>query len=226
MIEPIKVETAVLLDLQYLPCIEYFCCISQFENVYLEACENYPKQTYRNRCDVLTTNKKDTLTVPVQHENRKVLYKDTRIDYSQNWIRRHWGCFQSAYGKSPFFEYYAPDLEAVYQKKPVFLFDLNRELLTVCLHFLRLNQSVRYTLSYSEIVDSKIFDARFLVNERKNAKNHFFYRSKPYYQTFGNDFVPNLSVIDLLFNQGPESIRVIRDSAARSLLENKSEQSH
>ncbi len=211
MIDPIKVRP-VLIELHHLPCIEYFACISGFGELRIEACENYRKQTYRNRCEVLTTNKTDLLTVPVRQQGAVKLYRDIRIDYRQDWIRRHWGCFQSAYGKSPYYEFYAPDLERVYRGKPVFLFDLNRELLTICLKFLGMNPRIAYTLSYEEKAGSKIFDARYRIKAKKDKENCFFYRSIPYYQTFGNDFVPNLSIIDLLFNQGPESPRVLKES--------------
>ena len=106
----------VQIDLQYLPCLEYFTCLMSYDSVLLDVEERYVKQTYRNRCTVLTANKVDTLTVPVKSENHG-LTKDVRIDYSQDWVRRHLGCLQAAYGKSPFFEYYAPEFTAVFQKK-------------------------------------------------------------------------------------------------------------
>jgi hypothetical protein len=202
----------VLLDLHYLPGLEYFACLNSFEKICIESHEVFLKQTYRNRCYVLTANKVDILTVPVQTPSGKIPVRDVRIDYSQGWIRRHWGCLQSAYGKSPFFEYYSDDLKAIYHKKPTFLFDLNRELLTLCLKFIGLKKEVTYTLSYQSYVRNTLFDARSLISDKKGPNNFTFYKKTPYYQTFGNDFVPNLSIIDLLFNKGPESRQILTES--------------
>ncbi|GAB3165279.1 WbqC family protein [Telluribacter humicola] len=202
----------VLIELHYLPSLAYFTCLMSHEVVWLETQENYPKQTYRNRCYVLTTNKVDVLTVPVQAGSKKAQIREVRIDYSQDWIRRHWGCFQSAYGKSPYFEYYAPYLEETYRRKPEYLFDLNYELLTLCLRLIGIKKELRYNMSYSEDVPLNIFDARSLLNDKKQDSEKVFYKSAAYYQTFGNDFVPNLSIVDLLFNQGPEARRILTES--------------
>ncbi len=209
-------ETAVsevLLELQFLPCLEYLACILQYDTLRLEACENLPRRSPRNRCRVLTANKVDTLTVPLLESRRALPIRDVKIDYGQPWLRRHWGCLQSAYAKSPYFEYYAADFQALYQRTPTFLFDFNVELLTLCLKFLGIKKEITYTLSYQTDVEKSVFNARFLINPRKSEENGLFYQSIPYYQTFGNDFVPNLSIIDLLFNAGPESPLILRQSA-------------
>ena len=203
----------VLLELQFLPCLEYFARILQYDTLRLEACENLPRRSPRNRCRVLTANKVDTLTVPLLESRRGLPIRDVKIDYDQPWARRHWGCLQSAYGKSPYFEYYAADFQAVYQRTPVFLFDFNVELLTLCLRFLGIKRKIMYTLSYQTDVKKSIFDARLSINPPKNTEISSFYQNIPYYQTFGNDFVPNLSIIDLLFNAGPESPLILRQSA-------------
>lgn len=202
-----------MLELQFLPCLEYFACVMQYDTLQLEACENLPRRSPRNRCRVLTANKVDTLTVPLLESRRALPIRDVKIDYGQPWARRHWGCLQSAYGKSPYFEYYAADLEALYQRKPAFLYDFNIELLTLCLRFLGIKKEITYTLSYRTDVEKLVFDARSLINPRKSEEIGLFYQSIPYYQTFGNDFIPNLSVIDLLFNAGPESPLILRQSA-------------
>lgn len=202
----------VVIELHHLPCFDYFAFFLQYDTIRLEVCENFPKQTYRNRCYVLAANKVDILTVPVKDSRKKIQIKDIQIDYNQSWIKRHWGCLQSAYGKSPYFEYYYRDLEIIYSRKPTFLFDLNIELLTLCLKKLGIKKSIEYTLSYSPTVESTQFDARSLVSDRKVRESPLFFSSTPYYQTFGNDFVPNLSIIDLLFNKGPEARQVLLDS--------------
>ncbi len=202
----------LVIELHYLPCIEFFTCLLQFEEIHLETRELYVKQTYRNRCHVLTANKVDRLTVPVLHSGGKQVMGEVRIDYSQGWERTHWGCLQSAYGKSPFFEYYADELKAVYKNKPAYLCELNYALLSLCLKFLGIKKTLAYTLSYQPHVKKALFDARSLINDKKGKDNFIFYKKVPYYQTFGNDFVPNLSIIDLLFNKGPEARQILAQS--------------
>lgn len=198
-------EKVVRFELQYLPCLEYFTCILSNDRIWIDIEERYVKQTYRNRCDVMTTNKVDTLTVPVQSYAHHSLTKDIRIDYSQPWVRRHWGCFRSAYGKSPYFEYFADELEAVYLKKPAFLVDLNYDLLTICLRLLGISKEITYNLSVPFLSDKAVIDAFSIINNKKSKNIHKYYQSIAYYQTFGNDFVSNLSIVDLLFNMGPEA---------------------
>ncbi|MPR32001.1 WbqC family protein [Salmonirosea aquatica] len=204
-------KSRVLLELHYLPCLEYFSCLMQFDEVVLDVYEPYVRQSYRNRCRVLTANKVDTLTVPVKNRGQGGTIREVRIDYDQPWHRRHWGCLQSAYGKSPYFEHYSPGLEALYYKKIPFLFDFNFELLTLCLHYLGVKKHMTYTLSPTSMI-SNIFDARSLINAKKKTDGTVFYTPFPYYQTFGNDFVSNLSIVDLLFNQGPESRLILQNS--------------
>lgn len=204
-------KSRVLLELHYLPCLEYFSCLMQFDELVLDAHEPYARQTYRNRCRVLTANKVDVLTVPVKNRGDGSPIREVRIDYTQDWHRRHWGCLQSAYGKSPYFEHYALDLEKVYRKKLPFLFDFNLELLTLCLYFLGIKKVITNTLSHPE-PDGTLFDARSLINAKKKPNGSVFYHSSPYHQTFGNDFVMNMSIVDLLFNKGPESRLVLGQS--------------
>lgn len=202
----------VKVELQFLPCLEYFTCILDHDLVWIDTDERYRKQTYRNRCDVLTANKVDTLTVPVRSYEAHCLTKDIEIDYSQDWIRRHLGCLRSAYGKSPYFEFYIHKFEAAYLKKYSLLVDLNQELLTICLKLIGVDKLVTYNLSGLISDDSVLFDAMSLINNRKTPELHKFYKPNPYYQTFGNDFVSNLSIIDLIFNMGPESRTILAGS--------------
>jgi hypothetical protein len=215
---PNWMNSEVVLELHFLPCLEYFTLIMQYDTVRLEAQEFFPRQTYRNRYYVLTANKVDVLTIPVQTARRKTPIRDVMIDYSQPWFRRHWGCLQSAYGKSPFFEYYSEELAAVFHKQVPLLFDLSAELLTLCLKWLGIKKDIEYTLSYLPSVNSTQFDARSMISAKNSINNHIFYKNTPYYQTFGNDFVPNLSIIDLLFNKGPESRQILKESMVSPLL--------
>ncbi len=199
----------LLIDLHYLPCLDYVSGIVQFGEVRLEAHEHYQKQSYRNRCYVLTANKVDALTVPVQQGTHHQPIRDLRIDAGQTWQMHHWRCLQAAYGKAPFFDYYAPDFELVYRKGWSFLFDLNYELLTICLKLMRLSPNVDLTEWYNKDAPVGLFDARSTVNLRNRLQPYVFHQPVSYSQNFGQNFVPNLSILDLLFCQGPAATDVL-----------------
>lgn len=201
--------TDLLIELHYLPCIDYVSGLLQFDRVQLEAQEHYQKQSYRNRCYVRTANKIECLTVPVQQGTHHQPIRDLRVAMDQPWQAHHWRCLQAAYGKAPFFEYYAPDLEPVYQKNWLFLFDLNYELLTICLKLMRKRIVLNLTEWYDKEPTIGVFDARSTVNPRNAVETYVFHKPATYPQNFGQEFVPNLSIIDLLFCQGPASSDVL-----------------
>lgn len=182
----------------------------QFGAVRLEAQEHYQKQSYRNRCYVLTANKVDVLTVPVQYGTHHQPIRDLRIDTNQPWQMHHWRCLRAAYGKAAFFEYYAPDFDAVYQKSWKFLFELNLELLTICLRLMRIPAPLDLTEWYDKQPPIGLFDGRSRVNPRNGPESYVFHRPVVYTQNFGQKFVSNLSSIDLLFCQGPAALDVLR----------------
>lgn len=201
----------LLIDLHYLPCLDYMAGLLRFERVQLEAAEHYQKQSYRNRCYVLTANKVDCLTVPVLNGAHKQAIRDVRIDNQQSWQDRHWRCLLAAYNKAPFFEYYVPELEPIYRRNWTFLFDLNYELLTLCLGWLRVHTSIWLTDTYRKQVEPGVFDARNRLTGKQREQEPLFGRINPYPQNFGREFVPNLSIIDLLFCQGPEATQYLTD---------------
>lgn len=199
----------LLIDLQYLPCLDYMTALVQTDRVQIEAHEQYQKQSYRNRCYVLTANKVDALAVPVQHGTRHQPIRDLRIDNEQPWQTHHWRTIQASYGKAPFFEYYAPDFEIILRKNQSFLLDLNLELLTLCLKLLGVGTPINLTECYEKIPPPGLFDARSRINPRNGPGKHLFYHPEPYMQNFGQNFVPNLSIIDLLFCQGPDACQYL-----------------
>ncbi len=204
----------IVLELHYLPTLEYFTALLHYGAVHLEGGETFQKQTGRNRCQILTAQGVDTLIVPVLEGRSHVPIREARIDYGQPWVNRHWRAIRTAYGKAPFFEHYGEGYEAVYQKKPAFLFDLNLELLTICLRQLRWNLPVTVT-EHSEFIDAQEFrDARGLIHPKRPVAERPFYRPVPYHQTFGEQFFPNLSILDLLFNLGPRATDLLRQSVA------------
>lgn len=201
-----------IIDLQYLPQPQYFALLMQEPNIEIDNHEFFVKQSYRNRCQILTANGVDDLSVPVLGAGKKILIKDIKIDNSQKWLNRHWRAIQSAYGKAPFFEYYADDLRAVFDKKHEFLFDLSHELLTQCLEFLGFNIELKFTKKYHDLENHPENDLRSKLNPKSNANLIKSYNQVNYQQVFGNKFVNNLSVIDLIFCEGPEAGRQIKSS--------------
>jgi len=191
----------LLIDLHYLPCLDVMRGMVLADEVLIEAHENYQKQSYRNRCYVLTSNKIDCLTVPVLAGSRRQPVREVQIDYSQPWIERHLRCLQSAYAKSPYFEYLMPEVEQILHQRLPFLFDLNWSLLTLCRKWLRLNTPVNLTEWYEKTPPIGVFDARSRIDPGQQAEIGLFGPIPRYQQNFGAEFVPNLSVLDLMFMQ-------------------------
>lgn len=131
---------------------------------------------------------------------------DIKIDYTQKWLNNHWRAIHSAYAKSPFFEFYGDSLHAVLFKHHSFLYDLNHELLTMCLKWLKLPVHLQESLAYEKSVDSCIKDLRNVISVKNKALSDSTSPTKPYTQVFGNAFVSNASLIDLVFCTGPKAL--------------------
>ncbi len=189
----------LLIDLHYLPCVAVMRQMAGAGHVQIEAHENYQKQSYRNRCYVLTSNKVDCLTVPVLKGATRQPIRQVRIDYGQPWVDRHLRCWQSAYGKSPYFDELMPVLEQELRAQPDFLFDLNWALLTICREWLRVETPVSLTEWYEKVPPPGVFDARSAYIPGVVPESGLFRPEQAYQQNFGVEFVPNLSVLDLLF---------------------------
>ena len=208
-----KTEDNLVLDLQYLPCIAYFVQFIRFPKVYIDIHENYEKQSYRNRCYVLLSNKVESLTVPVIKGNRKQLYKDVLIDYDQKWLQQHWRSISSAYGKAPFYEYFADEFHQILYKKHRYLLDLNTELLTICLKLLNLSQNFELSNNYLNLDNLEGFqEGRSVIHPKKGFAPDGQYDTFNYAQVFGKQFVPNLSVLDLLFCEGPNASFILKQT--------------
>ncbi|MBD1421299.1 WbqC family protein [Sphingobacterium chuzhouense] len=197
-------ESSLLLPAFYLPPISYFHIIQQSEQPLLvERFEHYVKQTYRTRTKIATANGILDLIVPILHGVKEhIPMKDIRINYDFNWQRLHWLSIQTAYRSSPYFEYYEDDFARFYEQRHDFLFDFNIEQLQLLLKCMKINRSVAFTETYISPVEP--LDYREVIHPKKPS---LLEHPKPYYQVFEekHGFLPDLSVVDLLFNQGPQS---------------------
>ena len=208
-----KERKPILIELQYLPPLEYFVLLTSGNTVLLDAHEHYEKQTYRNRCYIRGPHQVEKLTVPVKGGSKKLATREIEIDYRQKWLQQHWRALEAAYGKAPFFEHYAPYFQDVYQKKPQKLWELDWELLTLCLKFLQIEATIDLSRTYLECTNPAVLDFRSVINPKKKAVANNIYRPRPYNQIFGKDFVDNLSVVDLLFCEGPAAKLILHESA-------------
>jgi hypothetical protein len=192
----------ILLSTAYFPSAEYFSLIKNADKVFIEQHENYIKQTYRNRCKILTSNGVLKLSVPVMKgPGLKVQLKEIVIDYSKRWQQVHMGAITSAYSRSPYFQFYSDNLWKILLKNHRFLIDLNDELLNKCLEFLNINKCILHTSLFQPELELPE-DFRYRISPKKGSG----FTSRPYIQVFGDsEFVGGLSILDLLFNMGPEA---------------------
>ena len=192
----------LLLSTAYFPPIGYFSLIRNAGELFIEREENYIKQSYRNRFRILSSNGILTLSVPViKGILLKTKIKDITIDYSKRWQQNHLRAITSAYSRSPYFQFYSDSFEKIILGNYKFLLDLNDELLFKCLEIMKINKCILHTSSF-EAHTGKIYDYRYRLTPKKPLDIPY----KPYIQVFSNqNFVTGLSIIDLLFNAGPES---------------------
>jgi len=194
----------ILLHPTYFPSIASFVCIAKAQNVTFEVCDNYQKQTYRNRMFIYGANGKLPLTIPVVFsQNNRQLYKDILISEDSNWQDLHWKSIQSAYSSSPFFEFYQDDFEPLYTKKHKYLLDFNLKCLEIIYDSLQIPFEYKTTNVYHKS-SIDYMDFRFLVESRKEKLLAF----KPYVQVFDetHGFISNLSIFDLICNEGPNAM--------------------
>ncbi len=194
-----------LLSTAYLPPIEYVLkCVH--EPVMLETHENYLKQSYRNRALIATANGVQVLSIPVVHVSSKMPILDVRIDYAMPWQRLHWKSIDTAYSGSPYFFYFQDYIRPFYEKRYEFLFDFNLELMQVILKLFGKDFQPQRT---SEFIDDysqreDVEDLRNAIHPKRCKEAGYPFSHKPYTQIFEDriGFVPNLSIVDYLFNEG------------------------
>jgi len=191
----------ILLSTAYFPPITYFKYLIEGTCI-IEANENFQKQSYRNRCAILTANGKEQLVIPVKHQEKSTnSIREQRVSYAENWQIKHWRSITSAYNHSPFFEFYKDEISSIFFNKYDLLFDLNHNLLALLTKFLQIKMpsiSEEWERFPHSIVDMRNEIHPKIKTEIKLNTYHQVFISK-----FG--FSPNLSILDLLFNLGPDA---------------------
>lgn len=199
-----------LLHPTYFPSISHFVAIAQSENVTFEVEDNFQKQTNRNRTYIYSPNGIQLLNIPIKHskENRQKT-KDIKIEPEFDWQKQHFKSLETAYRSSPFFEYFEDDLRPIFDRKYIFLLDLNFEVLEIVLKCMRMKVDFCRTIEYfHEIEDNSVIDLRHLVEGKKD--NSTFQK---YTQVFDDKygFINNLSILDLLFNEGKYAMDYLKE---------------
>jgi len=194
--------------------INYFARLVRDKEIVLEQFDHYQKQTYRNRCKIVGPNGVIALSIPVKKlHGVKNLLRDIRIDYDTAWNRNHWRSLVSSYASSPYFEYMTDELVPFYERKFEFLIDLNKQLMECILELMSLDIPVTCSSSFTKIV--KDSDPRYFIHPKKReAVEDPDFLPIEYHQVFSDrfGFKPNLSILDLLFNEGPAALGILRQN--------------
>lgn len=206
----------VFLSSAYLAPVEYYTKLYYADKVYVERFDHYMKQTYRNRCIIASPEGPLSLSIPTEKsEQPKILMKDVRVSNHGNWRHVHWNALEAAYGNSPFFEFYVDDFRPFYEKKYEYLYDYNEALCELVCNLIDIHPNITGTDDYKMEFAGHEKDYRDIIHPKKEYKEaDKLFHPFPYYQVFKEKFgfLPNLSIVDLLFNMGPESLSVLRDS--------------
>jgi hypothetical protein len=204
-----------LLHPAYFPCIAQMVAVVQAENIVFEAEDNYQKQTYRNRSCIAHTNGVLQLNVPIKHskDGKRQKMKEVQTENEFPWQSQHWKSIQTAYRTSPFFEFYEDDLEHLFTKKVSGLLSHNLEIHQVLCDLIGIDDSFTTTVKYEPEIDTG--DLRSLIVAKKEPD----YKLASYTQVFedGHGFLSNMSVLDLLFNEGPNTLHYLEQQNLKAI---------
>lgn len=207
-----------ILATTYFGPVQWYQKLNRFDGVLMEQHEHFLKQTYRNRCVIATTQGQQALTVPVEAPVgegvalSKTPIKDVRISNHGKWRKEHWNALQSAYGESPFFEFYEDDIRPFFENRWEYLLDFNMAITEKMCELLDIHPHITLTESYQNSLPfgegrGVALDFRTVIHPKHPQEDSDF-SPKPYYQVYKErfGFLPNLSILDLLFNMGNEAV--------------------
>ncbi len=193
----------VLLASAYFPPIEFYHHYTKNEAIIIEQNEHFIKQTYRNRCSISGANGQIDLSIPLQKYTSKTLIRDIKISYEVQWQKQHWRSIVSAYNSSPYFMYYDYEIMPYFEKKNNYLFDLNLEILEKLNKLLKISKPFSLSEEFTAVNDSQS-DLRYKISPKRKPEVLLKTYSQVFDQKLG--FIENLSILDLLFNKGPDSM--------------------
>lgn len=203
----------VLLATSYLPNIQYFTKLVKYENVIIEQHENFPKQTFRNRCSIASTNGKLDLSIPViAARTHKTYISEVLIDYSENWTRKHTHAITSAYRNAPFFEHYSEEILQAISCGKTNLLEFNQNILAILMELIGFERKISLSSEFTDL--NKPNDYRYSIHPKAQYnKPDSNFKPVKYYQVFelNHEFFSNLSIIDLLFNEGPLAYSILKN---------------
>jgi hypothetical protein len=208
-------QTKAVLPLLYLAPVQYYSKFFLFKEIAIQKKENYNKQSLRNRCTILSANGKLNLSIPIENGRTPLQeYSSVQIAYQEEWQKKHIRAIESAYRNTPFFEFYWDDYLPLFQKKHELLWDLNFNLHQLILRDIGFSYEIGFTENYENL---EAQDCAFLAVAKGKTLPDVHFKAKSYYQVFSDkqDFEPNLCILDLIFNEGPNTFDVLKASVVQ-----------
>lgn len=200
----------VVLNTAYLGNIQYYAAIKNADEVLIEVCDHYEKQSYRNRCEIYGANGLLKLVIPLERKGKRIPVKNVKMDHEQKWRHEHWRSLASAYRSSPYFEYYEDHLEPFFKKEYECLAEFNQLLQEKILNLLQIDTPISYTTEYNKEYDGYL-DLREKIHPRNKPSLQI--PVEGYMQVFDAKcgFISNLSIVDLMFNEGPRGVVLLNN---------------
>ena len=204
----------VLLVTSYWPNLHYFFYVLNASIINIEQFDNYSKQSYRNRTQILSANGVLNLSIPIKKNKSEKVVNAIEISYKEDWQKNHWRAITSAYKNSPYFDFFEEDLKVFYYNKYNLLIDYNLDQLKFIIKVLKQKENIQLTKQYESNPES-VIDLRTIIHPKQSYLSDKLVANKldqSYYQTFENkiSFTPNLSILDLLFNKGLHTIDYLK----------------